>query len=49
MLKNVSLQETDTNEEVNRVLNHLIDNVNLIEAKVLVLDSKQEVKKKGAK
>ena len=38
MLKNVTFQETDTFEEVNKVLNDLITNLNLIETKVLVLD-----------
>ena len=38
MLKNVTGQETDTFDEVNKVLNKLIDNVNLVESKVLVLD-----------
>lgn len=38
MLKNVSFQETDTFGEVNIVLNKLIDNLNLVESKVLVLD-----------
>jgi len=50
MLKNVSEQETDTFSEVNKVLNNLIDNLNLIEGKVLVLDSKEKEKpKKGGK
>lgn len=38
MLKNVTSQETDTFDEVNKVLNKLIDNVNLVENKVLILD-----------
>lgn len=38
MLKNVTLQETDTFDEVNRTLNRIIDNLNLVENKVLVLD-----------
>jgi hypothetical protein len=51
MLKNVTGQETDTFDEVNKVLNLLIDNVNLIESKVLVLESKKKKseKKKGDK
>ena len=49
-MKNVTLQETDTFEEVNKILNELIDNLNLVEGKVLVLDSKKKKeKKKGAK
>jgi hypothetical protein len=40
MLKNVTGQETDTFDEVNKVLNRIIDNLNLIENKVLVLDNK---------
>lgn len=47
MLKNVSEQETDTFTEVNKVLNKLIDNLNLVESKVLVLDSKKKKPKKG--
>lgn len=50
MLNNVTSQETDTFEEVNKVLNKLIDNLNLVESKVLVLDSekkKAKPKKKG--
>lgn len=46
MLEKVSEQETDTFSEVNKVLNKLIDNVNLIESKVLVLDSKAKAKSK---
>lgn len=53
MLKNVTLQETDTFDEVNKVLNKLIDNLNLVENKVLVLDSltkrKTRKTKKGDK
>lgn len=52
MLKNVTGQETDTFDEVNKVLNRVIDNLNLIESKVLVLDKttvKKKTKKKGAK
>lgn len=61
MLKNVTLQETDTFDEVNKVLNKLIDNLNLVEGKVLVLDKtvakkswvnrllKPRKEKKGAK
>lgn len=33
-MKNVTGQETDTSDEVNKVLNRLIDNQNQIEAKV---------------
>jgi len=40
MLKNVTGQETDTFDEVNKVLNRVIDNLNLVENKVLVLDNK---------
>ncbi len=39
MLKNVTYQETDTFDEVNVVLNKLIDNLNLVENKVLFLDA----------
>ncbi len=52
MLKNVTEAETNTFDEVNKVLNRLIDNVNLVESKVLVLDSrkaKKKAKKKGDK
>lgn len=38
MLENVTLSETDTFEEVNKVLNMLIDNLDQVEAKVSVLD-----------
>ncbi len=40
MLKNVTGQETDTFDEVNKALNRIIDNINLVESKVLVLDNK---------
>ncbi len=46
MIKNVSLSETDTFEEVNKVLNILIDNLNQVESKVLVIDSKPNKKSK---
>lgn len=53
MLKNVTGSEADTFDEVNKVLNKVIDNLNLIENKVLVLDKttvkKKDEKKKGAK
>ncbi len=45
MLQRVTSQETDTFDEVNKVLNRLIDNVNLIEGKVLALDETTEKKK----
>jgi hypothetical protein len=53
MLKNVTGQETDTFDEVNKVFNRIIDNLNSTENKVLVLDEttmkKKLKKKKGAK
>ena len=51
MLKNLTLSETDTFEEVNKALNDLIDNLNLVEGKVLALDSNKskKEKKKGGK
>lgn len=53
MLKNVSGQETNTFDEVNKVLNKIIDNLNEVEGKVLILDKttakKKDEKKKGAK
>ena len=49
-MNNVTEQETNTFEEVNKVLNMLIDNQNLMEGKILVLDSKPKAKpKKGDK
>lgn len=42
MLKNLTGQETDTSDEVNKQLNKIIDNLNLIEAKVLNLDTKTD-------
>ena len=57
-MDNVTYPETDTFDEVNRILNRLIDNQNslgknldLIEAKILALDSKKkkDKKEKGGK
>lgn len=50
-MKNVTLSETDTFEEVNKVLNMLITNLILIEGKILVHHEilTKKVKKKGGK
>ena len=39
MLKNLTGSETDTFDEVNKELNRIIDNLNLVEAKILSQDS----------
>ena len=59
MLNNVTGQETDTFDEVNKVLNRIIDELNLVDAKVSILDKTTarkswvhkllKPKKKGAK
>ena len=52
MLQRLTNDETNTFDEVNKALNMLIDNLNLVEAKVLVLDKpkgKKKAKKKGDK
>ena len=57
MLNNVTGQETDTFDEVNKVLNRIIDELNLVDEKVSILDEttakkrvrKLKPKKKGAK
>ncbi len=50
-MKNLTLSETDTFEEVNKVLNMLIDNLNQAEGKILVLTEilTRKSKKKGGK
>lgn len=35
MLKNVTGQETDTFDEINKVMNKIIDNLNVVETEVL--------------
>lgn len=51
MLKRLTLSETDTFEEVNKALNNLIDNINLIESKVIDddIEAEKKAKKKGGK
>lgn len=55
MLKNVTGQETDTFDEVNKILNKIIDKLNEVEGKVdkvLALEAKKiekTTKKKGDK
>ena len=50
-IKHVRIGEVDTSEEVAKALNKIIDNLNLIEAKVEQLVAPKKVKKdkKGAK
>ena len=53
-IKHVRIGEVDTSEEIAKALNIIIDNVNLIEAKVEQLAAPKKVKnvknnKKGAK
>lgn len=47
-MENVTGQETDTFDEVNKVLNKIIDNQNSLENRVSALETKKK-KKKGAK
>lgn len=47
MLRNVTEQETNTPAEVTTVINKLIDNLNLVEGKTLVLDSKEKARAKA--
>lgn len=49
MLKNLTGSETDTFDEVNKALNRIIDNLNLIETEVLASKKKKKKKKKGGK
>lgn len=48
-MKNVTEQECNTFDEVCKVVNKLIDNTNLIEGKVLALDSKVKAVRPKAK
>ena len=48
-MKHVRIGEVDTPEEVAIAINELIDNVNLIEAKVMQLATPKPKKKKGVK
>ena len=48
MLKNLTLTETDTFEEVNKALNNIIDNANLVE-EIVLAPKEDKKKKKGGK